>query len=110
MRSGISARTLSNRTRRIVVGAFVAAAVAAPLYAATASTDAQVSAQPKCLATVSVQGQPDQCAGYSNGQPIYAGTPDFGVFGPNSGSMPGGGLGVSTGPLLPGTSIQNGIG
>jgi hypothetical protein len=25
----------------------------------------------------------------------------MGIYGPNSGSMPGGGIGVSTGPLLP---------
>ncbi len=88
---------MSNRTR-LVAGAFVATAVAVPLYAAAVSTDsAQVTASPPCLAWF---GNKDdgKCLSYSNGQPIYAGTPGVGVDGSNN---PGGGIGVSTGPLLP---------
>ena len=44
------------------------------------------------------------CLGYSNGSPTYIGTPDVGVYGPN------GGLGVYTGPLLPGQTINTPIG
>ena len=77
---------MSNRTR-LVAGAFVATAVAVPLYAAAVSTDsAQVTASPPCLAWF---GNKDdgKCLSYSNGQPIYAGTPGVGVDGSNN---PGG--------------------
>jgi hypothetical protein len=100
---------MSNRTR-LIAGAFVAAAVAVPLYAAAVSTDStQITAQPACLAWF---GNKDdgKCLSYSNGQPVFIGTPDLGVYGPNAGSNPGGGIGVSTGPLLPGTTINQGIG
>ena len=76
---------MSNRTR-LIAGAFVAAAVAVPLYAAAASTDsAQVTATPACLAWF---GNKDdgKCLSYSNGQPVYVGTPDIGIYGPNAGS------------------------
>jgi hypothetical protein len=99
----------SNRTR-LIAGAFVAAAVAIPLYAATVSADtAQVTASPACLAWF---GNKDdgKCLSYSNGQPVFAGTPDFGVYGPNAGSNPGGGFGVSTGPLLPSQTWNTPIG
>jgi hypothetical protein len=98
----------SNRTR-LTAGVFAAAAVAAPLYGALTVEAPQVSAQPACLAWF---GNKDdgKCLSYSNGQPIFVGTPDVGVYGPNAGSMPGGGIGVSTGPLLPGTTINQGIG
>ena len=36
--------------------------------------------------------------------------PDIGIYGPNSGSNPGGGIGVSTGPLLPGRTWNIPIG
>jgi hypothetical protein len=87
-----------------VAGAFVAAAVAAPIYAATMTPDAnpQVTAQPACLAWF---GNKDdgKCLSYSNGQPIVGGTPWYnGGNGPNSG--------WNTSPLLPGTTINQGIG
>ena len=44
-----------------------------------------------------------KCLSYSNGQPVYAGTPSF-----NGGNGPD--AGWSTGPLLPGTTINQGIG
>jgi hypothetical protein len=43
--------------------------------------------------------------GYSNGTPTYIGTPQFGIYGPGYGN----GLGITTGPLLPGTTINQGI-
>ncbi len=46
----------------------------------------------------------NKCLSYSNGQPINAGTPDFGIYGPD-----GGGFGFSTGPLLPGQTINQPI-
>jgi hypothetical protein len=44
-----------------------------------------------------------QCISWSNGTPTYIGTPQVGFGGPNSGSP---GLGVTTGPLLPGQTIN----
>ncbi|HEY6646257.1 MAG TPA: hypothetical protein VI217_04060 [Mycobacterium sp.] len=100
---------MSNRTR-LIAGVFVAGAVAVPLYAAAVSTDsAQVTAGPACLAWFGNK-EDGKCLSYSNGQPVFVGTPDLGVYGPNAGSNPGGGIGVSTGPLLPGTTINQGIG
>ena len=57
-------------------------------------------AGPACLAWFGNK-EDGNCLGYSNGNGINVGTPDVGVYGPNSG-VPGGGIGVSTGPLLPG--------
>ena len=60
------------------------------------------NAVPACLSTVTSNGSDPVCVGYSNGNGINVGTPDFGLYGPNSGSNRGGGIGVTTGPLLPG--------
>ena len=49
------------------------------------------------------------CISWSNGNGINVGTPDIGIYGPNSGSMPGGGVGINTGPLLPGTRWDQSI-
>jgi len=94
----------TNRTRRLVAGAFAAAAVAVPLYAAI-STDAtpELTAGPACLAWFG-NAEDGKCLSYSNGNGVNVGTPEIGVYGPNSGSLPGGGIGVTTGPLLPGQS------
>ena len=101
----------STRTRRFVaVGAFAlatGAAAAAPAFVATSTSGSEVTAQPACLAWFGNK-EDGKCLSYSNGQPIYAGTPDFGIWGPNAGNNPG--IGVSTGPLLPGTTINQGIG
>jgi hypothetical protein len=100
---------MTNRTR-LIAGAFVAAAVAVPLYATAVSTDsARVTAQPPCLAWF---GNKDdgRCLSYSNGQPINGGTPDLGVFGPNTSANPGNGAGFSTGPLLPSQTWSTPIG
>jgi hypothetical protein len=100
---------MTNRTR-LIAGAFAAAAVAVPLYAAAVSTDsASVTASPPCLAWFGNK-EDGKCLSYSNGQPVYAGTPDLGIYGPNAGSNPGGGIGVSTGPLLPGQTWNQAIG
>ncbi|GFG50834.1 hypothetical protein CQY20_27200 [Mycolicibacterium agri] len=95
-------------TRRLVaVSAFAVAAAAGPAFAASlASTpEPQISqAYPgQCLAWFGNQ-EDGKCLGYSNGSPIIAGTPDFGYLGPNNG-----GLGVTTGPLLPGQTFTGGI-
>lgn len=88
--------------RSVAIGAFAAAAVAAPLAAALTSTPEQVTqAGPACLAWF---GNKDDghCLGYSNGNGVTVGTPEV--------SFGGGGVGFSTGPLLPGTTINQGIG
>ena len=98
-----------NRTR-LIAGAFVAAAVAVPLYAAAASSDStQVTASPACLAWF---GNKDdgKCLSYSNGQPVFVGTPDLGIYGPDAGSNGRGGVGISTGPLLPSQTWTTPIG
>lgn len=95
--------------RLVAAGALAAAAVAAPIAIALTS-GAQVVAGPPCLASGSFNGQPMPCLSYSNGNGINVGTPDVGVYGPNSGSNPGGGIGVTTGNLLPGTTWNKSIG
>jgi hypothetical protein len=96
-----------NRTRRcVVVGAFAVAAAAAPAVAATLTTDApaQVNAGPACLAWFGNK-EDGKCLSYSNGTPLGGGVPPIAIGGPNSGSP-----GLSTGPLLPGTTINRGLG
>jgi hypothetical protein len=92
---------MTNPTR-LIAGAFVAAAVAVPLYAALSTDSAEVTASPACLAWF---GNKDdgKCLSYSNGQPVYVGTPTF-----NGGNGPD--AGWSSGPLLPGTTINQSIG
>jgi hypothetical protein len=96
-------RELMTNPTRLIAGAFVAAAVAVPIYAAAVSTDStEVTATPACLAWY---GNKDdgKCLSYSNGQPVNVGTPVYnGGNGPNAG--------WSSGPLLPGTTISRGIG
>jgi hypothetical protein len=86
---------MTNRTRRLIVGAFAAAAVAAPLSAAAMTVDApQVSATPACLAWFGNK-EDGKCLSYSNGNGINVGTPQFGLNGSD-------GPGINTGPLFPG--------
>lgn len=88
--------------RSVAIGAFAATAVAAPLAVAVSTTPEQVTqAGPACLAWF---GNKDdgKCLSYSNGNGATVGTPEV-AFG-------NGGLGVSTSPLLPGTTISEGIG
>jgi hypothetical protein len=93
---------MSNRNR-LIAGAFVAAAVAVPLYAAASSTDsAQVTAAPACLAWFGNK-EDGKCLSYSNGNGITVGPPAY--YGGNSPDS-----GFYTGPLLPGTTIRRGVG
>ena len=95
-------RPMSNRNR-LIAGAFVAAAVAVPLYAAASSTDsAQGTAAPACLAWFGNK-EDGKCLSYSNGNGVNVGTP--GYYGGNSPDS-----GFYTGPLIPGTTIQRGVG
>lgn len=79
------------------LGVFGALAVATIASAPLASADGQ------CLAWFGSRGE-GQCMGYSNGTPTYIGTPNLGVWGPGYG-----GVGIVTGPLMPGTTINQGI-
>jgi hypothetical protein len=93
-------------TRRLIVlSAFAAAAAAGPAIAAiSASAPQDYQAYPgQCLAHFG-NIENNVCLGYSNGQPINGGTPDWGIFGPNNN-----GFGVNGG-LVPGTTISQGIG
>jgi hypothetical protein len=88
--------------RSVVIGAFAAATVAAPLAAVLSTPSEQVmQAGPACLAWF---GNKDdgKCLSYSNGNGLSVGSPEV--------SLNGRGFGVSTGPLLPGTTINKGIG
>jgi len=94
---------------RLVTGAFVAAALAVPLYAAASSIDnAQVTASPACLAWFGNR-EDGKCLSYSNGNGVNVGTPSLNAC-PGGGSTSRDGCGWSTGPLLPGTTINQGIG
>lgn len=99
--------TANTRARRIATfGALAVAAAAVPALVAlehsTSSTTAATGGT--CLAWFGSRGD-GQCLSYSNNN-VSIGTPQFGVYGPDAGSMPGGGIGVSTGPLLPGQTIS----
>ena len=92
----------TNRTRRLVAGAFVAAAVAVPLYAVDRHRcRARATAAPPCLAWFG-NTEDGKCLSYSNGNGVYVGAP--GYYGGNSPNS-----GFYTGPLLPGTTITAGI-
>lgn len=96
--------------RLVAAGSLAVAALAAPIAIALTSVDAAGTvAGPRCLSHVG-NIEDGVCAGYSNGNGINVGTPDIGIYGPNAGSLPGGGIGVSTGPLLPGQSWNVPIG
>ncbi len=101
--------TANTRVRRIAAaGALAAAAVAVPALAALgASGTATSTATGTCLAWVGSKTD-GQCISYSNGNGINIGTPQFGVGGNqyNDPNTAGGGVGVNTGPMLPGQSIN----
>ena len=99
------------RAHRVVAaGALAVAAVAAPIaISLSIGNAAQSVAGPPCLAWYGNK-EDGVCLGYSNGNGVNVGTPDLGVYGPNSGSLPGGGIGVSSGPLLPGQTWNVPIG
>jgi hypothetical protein len=94
----------NNRVRRAgAAGALAVAALAVPVMATSAHSGTPVnSATGQCLAWFGSRGD-GICMGYSTGNGINVGTPDVGIYGP------GYGLGVSTGPLLPGQTISQGI-
>ena len=100
------AQSVFRRRRVGVAGALLVAALAAPGLAGTLADGAVVAANGECLAWFGSRGE-GICMGYSSGNGLNVGTPDIGVFGPEYGN--GNGIGIVTGPLLPGTTINEGI-
>jgi len=97
---------LRSQLRPWQIAAALVVAVSAPLLAAVAASDPPiVSATGDCLAWFGSRGD-GICMGYSMGNGINAGTPDIGVFGPGYGN----GLGITSGPLLPGQTFNVPIG
>jgi len=94
----------SHRVRLVAAGALAAAALVGPALALGLSAGPEVSAEGNCLAWLGSRDE-GKCIGWSNGSPTYIGTPNLGVWGPGYGA----GLGVVTGPLMPGTTINQGI-
>lgn len=101
--------TANTHARRIVaVGALAVAAAAVPALAILSASGPSISAAPgsgNCLAWVGSRND-GQCISWSNGTPTYIGTPDFGIYGPEANGGTGSGIGITTGPLLPGQTIS----
>ncbi|MCB0931639.1 MAG: hypothetical protein KDB71_07030 [Mycobacterium sp.] len=92
-------------TRWAAAGALAVAALAGPVVAAlSVPAVPEVSATGNCLAWFGSRDD-GQCIGYSNGSGTTIGTPNFGIWGPGYGN----GLGVTSGPLLPGQTFTQGI-
>ncbi|MCV7221548.1 hypothetical protein H7I95_11595 [Mycolicibacterium elephantis] len=87
--------------RRVAAGAVAVAAVAAPFVSSALVTAAPDLQAAPCLAWFGNK-EDGRCLGYSTGNGVNVGTPEIGIYGPN-------GPGFSTGPLLPGTTITEGI-
>ena len=93
------------RARRVTVSAVLAAAVAVPVLVGLTASGAPVnSATGDCLAWFGSRDE-GTCIGYSTGNITSIGTPDIGIYGPGYGA----GLGITSGPLLPGQTITQGI-
>lgn len=91
--------------RTVMAGGLAFAALTLPALVTLGAPDAGTTATGNCLAWFGSRGD-GQCIGYSNGNPTYIGTPSVGIWGPGYGNnIPG----MSTGPLLPGTTINQGI-
>ena len=104
--------TATNHIRRLAAaGALAVAALTGPALAVLGTTSTTDTATGQCLAWYGSRGD-GICLGYSNGTPTYIGTPQGGYLGPGYGvGLPGyGGIGVTTGPLLPGQTINVPIG
>ena len=94
--------------RLVAAGALAVAAVAAPIAVALTSVNATQTDAGPCLAWYGNR-EDNICLSYSNGNGVNVGTPDVGIYGPNTGSG-GGGIGFSTGPMLPGQTWTKPIG
>jgi hypothetical protein len=91
--------------RTVVAGGLALAALTVPALAALGGSDTTTTATGQCLAWFGSRGD-GQCIGYSNGNPTYIGTPQGGYLGPGYGNgLPG----MTTGPLLPGQTFNQGV-
>ena len=95
------------RARRFAAaGALAVSAVAAPIAISLSVGSATESvAGPACLAWYGNR-EDGVCLSYSNGNGMNVGTPDMGVYGPST----NGGIGVTTGQLLPGQTWNSSVG
>ncbi len=84
--------------RILAAGVLAGAALAVPVLTGPATSTTTATGQ--CLAWFGSRDD-GQCIGYSNGAPTYIGTPNMGVYGPNGGFY--------TGPLVPGTTFNQGL-
>ena len=90
----------------VVAGGLALAALTVPAVVAMSGPGSpSTTAEGQCLAWFGSRGD-GQCIGYSNGTPTYIGTPQGGYLGPGYGN---GVPGMSTGPLLPGQTFNQGI-
>jgi hypothetical protein len=96
------------RARRFAAaGALAVSAVAAPIAIALSVGSATESvAGPACLAWYGNR-EDGVCLSYSNGNGMNVGTPDMGVYGPSNNA---GGVGLTTGNLLPGQTWNSPVG
>jgi hypothetical protein len=92
--------------RTVLAGGLALAALTVPaVIAASGPQSTTTTATGQCLAWFGSRGD-GQCIGYSNGTPTYIGTPQGGYLGPGYGNgLPG----MSTGPLLPGQTFNQGV-
>ena len=90
----------------VLAGGLALAALTVPAVAAMSGPGTSTtSAEGQCLAWFGSRGD-GQCIGYSNGSPTYIGTPAGGIYGPGYGNnVPG----MSSGPLLPGQTFNQGV-
>lgn len=98
------APTRNRSAARAVRAVVVAASVVAPLIAAAPTAGAGPG---QCLAWFGSRDE-GTCLSYSNGSPSYVGTPNLGIYGPAGVGNPG--VGIITGPMLPGQTINVPIG
>ena len=94
---------MTNRAHRLVAAGALAVAVAAPLALALTSGEA-TGVQAQCRAHFGNIEDNICLDGPDTGNSFTIGSPGVGVYGPSSGNRPRGGIGVTTGPLLPGQS------
>jgi hypothetical protein len=100
---------LTNTTRRLIaVAAFAVAAVAGPSFAAMTTTAGSADHLAECLAWFGNK-EDGHCLSYSNGKPIVGNSPGYNYCSPGNRNN-NKNCGASTGPLLPGTTINQGIG
>lgn len=93
--------------RFVAAGALAVAAVAAPIAIGLTSSEAvTTTAAPPCLSWF---GNKDDnvCLAYADQPNITVGTPNVGIATGNARNGNGSGIGISTGPIGPGTTFSS---